>query len=510
MNNLEDRIAAELRRNVDAVPEASGDLVAVKRAGRRRTLVARTGIVAAAAAVTIVAIGAVALLRPTLDGTATSPTSSTAPVVATPPTTIPSTTIVSQDIDPDSIAVSWSEFELDIDAWFPGSQDALRVRTIEMGASQITTIQNSVARILSDIGAEPPYSAKLVQQTGQNQFILIEHANGSCVRVIGGSPGTIRVQDDPGACTPSDAPEVWQVDGATLIVWWGLPPSATTVAAIPDCGPAAMCIGEETPVLEGVAVLPTRYAGIAMQLTAYDVAGNELVTETIVPPPKQKRDEEGFIITLDGTMIDVEMPNGMALDTFAVERGGLIRDTTTGMSYPYRALNRSEHATADERAPPGEVIATVTDTGGRGLTTVAIGLERGTVFVTLPDDDPADVDTAAWSGAFVDLIGDGEQILVVEAGPGFELLPTRTVERFGTSVDLIGGDGLVTLSTGGCIFDFITPNTDFVGTPEEHGRVGTLLRSGNNAMWCAGDITVSVVGPDKFVDSMLDELGIKD
>lgn len=516
MRAFEERVASGLRAAADAAPEASGQLASVKRAGRRRTLMSRAGVFAAAVAVTLVAVGPVAVLRQSQDGEIAAVTLSTdstlsAPVVTTVP---PATTGVGA-VDPASVSVGLSEYGLDLETWSPLAQaegSTLPPRPeIDVSATLLANVQSAAAEILTDIEADPPYHATLVQQAGFDQFVLIEHADGSCLTVIE-HPRVRPQQNDLRGCVPPSGPVAWKVGDLNLIVWWGLSSTATLMGAFPDCGPAVTCIGEEASVLEGVAVLPTRYSeGVSVHehlpvhLTAYDDEGAEVATGTIVFPPRQVVAEEGRIITLDGQVIEVRMPQGMEFDAFAVERGGLIRVVETGVAYAYFALNRTEHETADQQVPPGELSAIAADTGERGTVGVAIGLERGTVLVTLPDQD-AVIDPAVWSGAFVDLVGDGEQTLVVAAGPGFEMLSILTPEQSGSSAGLFNGEGLIEFSTGGCFFDLVAPDVDGADTPEDHDRVGPLLRDGDNAVWCSGDITVSVVGPEAFVESMLAEL----
>ncbi|MEN8234249.1 MAG: hypothetical protein ABFR89_04935 [Actinomycetota bacterium] len=509
MNTLEERLATGLRNASDAVPQATGDLAAVKRGGQRRTLVSRGGVVVAAAAVMLILIGSVSLLRPSSEGEVVA-----ASTTVLPTTSVPSTSLGTAAIDPASIPVDLSEYELDLATV---SGEGLRARPpTEMSASLISEVQSGAAEILTDISADPPYSATLVQQVGYDQFVLIEHADGSCLRVVE-FPRTRPAERDLRGCVPQGGPVAWEVGGLNLIVWWGLPETASQVVASPDCGPAAMCIPENTVVLEGVAVLPTRYTGLSayegltVALTAYDEERNEIAADTIVLPPVQVVPEEGWLITLDGENLLVEMPAGMPFADFSVERGGLIHDIETGVVYSYNAVNRIDDLEEAWQVPPGEVsLVEVDDEELRGVTAVSVGLERGTVFVGMPGV-PATVDPELWAGAFVDLVGDGEQTLVLEAGPGYELLVSRNDERRGTKATLIGHDGVMILTTGGCFFDTITPSSpDLQSAPQEHERVGTILLDEENssATWCVEDITVNVFGAETFVGPMVDELEI--
>ncbi|MEN8115100.1 MAG: hypothetical protein ABFS21_12030 [Actinomycetota bacterium] len=526
MTTLEERLMTGLRHASDAVPEAVGDLAAVKRVGRWRSMMRRGSLVAAAAAaVTIVAIGSMAVLRPAsfqsvseTIAAADETTVTTAAAEQTPTTEAAAeetvTTIGVAGIDPASIPVGLSEYELDLST---ASAEAMRARPqTEMSASLISEVQSGAAEILTDISAEPPYSATLVQQAGYDQFVLIEHADGSCLRVIE-FPRTRPAESDLRGCVPQGGPVAWEAGGLNLIAWWGLPETASQVVASPDCGPAAMCIPENSVVLEGVAVLPTRYMGLSayeglpVTLTAYDEEGTEIATDTIVLPPVQVVPEEGRLITLDGENLLVEMPEGMPFDDFSLERGGLIRDIETGVTYSYNAVNRIDDLEAAWQVPSGEVsLVEVDDEELRGVTAISVGLERGTVFVGMPGV-PATVDPESWAGAFVDLVGDGEQTLVLEAGPGYELFVSRNDERRGTKATLIGHDGVMILTTGGCFFDTITPSSpDLQSAPREHERVGTILLDDENssATWCVDDITVNVFGAGEFVDRMVNELTV--
>lgn len=510
--NLEDRLAAELHRDADATPEAIGDLAAVKRVARRRTVVTRTGIVAAVAAVTILAIGSVALLRPALDGTANTPTSTPPVVVAT---TTPPTTTVTTVIVPSIVTVAAKELEIDVDAWTRTPFSELETRPLVVGEDEMDDIASAATDVLSAMGAKPPYSATVIQRTNAGQIVLLTHATGSCITDLA-LRGPWSVHDDPVPCMPTDQPAAWQIGSLRLIVWPDLPATATSVTTSPDCGPAAMCIGESTVVLDGIAVLPTRYegltpqSGISIRLVAYDQAKTEIASATVLLPPKQVSPQNGLVISPDGIPVIIELPSGFDIDTFAVERRGLIVETATQTRYRYRLLDRAEHATADEQMPVGEVSVTPTVIDGNESRIVAIGLERGTVFVTLSDGEAEAIDTTVWVNAFIDMIGDGESTLVVQAGPGFELaVGTGLMSWAGSYVDLIGAAGKITITTGGCFFDHITPQTDLERTPQTHERVGTVLRSDGSAMWCAEGVTVAAQGTEPFVESMLSSLNIR-
>lgn len=88
MSLLEERLSEGLRSLAETAPEARGDLAHVKKVGRRRVVLGRAGVAAAAAALVIVAIGSVALVRadqPAVDvtGTEVAPSvTSTAPAVS--------------------------------------------------------------------------------------------------------------------------------------------------------------------------------------------------------------------------------------------------------------------------------------------------------------------------------------------------------------------------------------------------------------------------------------------
>lgn len=96
----------------------------------------------------------------------------------------------------------------------------------------------------------------------------------------------------------------------------------------------------------------------------------------------------------------------------------------------------------------------------------------------------------------------------IKATPCFELITNRSTEQLGTVTHLLGADGLVTLTTDGCFFDSITTSTDLTAHPS-HSRVGAHVRAGDGAVRCAGDIAISVAGPDSSVDGMLNEVTIE-
>ncbi len=509
MNNLEDRLAAELRRSFDAVPDATGDLEAVKRSGRWRVVRSRAGVVVAAAALVVVAVGSVALLRPAPGPEAAAPTSS-APVAVS--TTLPASTTITTVADSLAFTVTARELEVDVDAWTSRTSGELRTRPLVVSDDELEDIRMAARDVLDGMDAEPPYSATLVQHAGVGQIVLLTHATGSCITDLG-MQGPWSIHDDPAPCVSTDEPSAWQIGDLRLVVWPDLPEAAYSVTVIPDCGPAAMCPGESAGVIDGVAVFPTRYegftpnSGISLELLAYDRARNELSSATVNLPARQVSPREGLVVSPDGIPIPVELPEGFDMTTFAVERRGLILETSTQIRYSYRLLDRTEHATADEQVPAGDVSVTPTVVDGNDRLVVAIGLKRGTAFVTLPSGDLAEVDRDAWSNAFLDMIGDGESTLVVGAGSGFELAAgSGLISWTGSYVDLIGADGQITITTGGCFFDHITPQTDLAGTPEVHERVGTVLLSDESAMWCANGKTVRVEGTKSFVETMLNGL----
>ncbi len=63
MNPLETRLTEGLRSLSDDIPDARGDLNHVKRVGRRRVVMGRIAVASATAALTLVLVGSVALLR---------------------------------------------------------------------------------------------------------------------------------------------------------------------------------------------------------------------------------------------------------------------------------------------------------------------------------------------------------------------------------------------------------------------------------------------------------------
>ncbi len=519
MNNLEDRLIAELRRSFDSVPEANGDLAAVKKASRVQAFRSRAGVVLGAAALVLVAVGSVAILRPAFVPEAAAPTTS-------PPgdtSTIPSpTTTVTSVADAPVFTVTARELELDVDAWTPKTVDVLDTRPLVVSDDELEDIRRAATETLSAIGAEPPYSATLIQRANEGQIVLLTHAAGSCITDLG-LQGPWSVHDAAAPCMPTDRPAVWEIGDLRLIVWPDLPETASRVTSSPDCGPAAMCIGESTVVLDGVAVLPTvfegltRDKGISIGLVAYDQAGNEIASATVQLPPQQVSARKGVVISPDGVPIAIELPKGFDLSEFAVERGGMIVQTSTRMEYPYRLLDRSDHATSDEQVPAGEVSFVRTVIDGNEHTTIAVGLERGTAFVTLSKGEAAAIDPAVWSDAFIDMVGDGEDTLVVQAGPGFELAGAHPSKiRPASVVNLVGTDGNITLTTGSCFFDDISPQNDLTGEIANHERVGPIVRRASQIVpgegsiwWCSDDLTVVVSGAELFIEAMLSELDIQ-